>query len=152
MSEEYRIIQKGGFTIPKVGYILSRFVDPVKFDIFTLTTIVQDMHYGILHWSICFRMLVSFRNRHRVALRLRLLAEMISDCQKMIYANTTLWEIAMSSTSLLFLLRVRAVFSHSKAIKAFFGILWLIIVGCSVLLLLSVRSGEWLSYLSVSRI
>jgi hypothetical protein len=44
---------------------------------------------------------------------------------------------------------VKAVYNHSKIITTFFGILWLAILGLSILIMLGITGGEHLGYLVV---
>ena len=45
--------------------------------------------------------------------------------------------LTISSTSLLFLYRVRAVFSNSEVVRTFFSFIWIVQLGISVLIPLS---------------
>lgn len=57
----------------------------------------------------------------------------IHDCAKLEYTLGWLYTIAVSSTSLLFYFRVRAIYDKNLYITSFFGLLWLgILVGCIV--------------------
>ncbi|KAG6872491.1 hypothetical protein C0995_009353 [Termitomyces sp. Mi166 len=59
-------------------------------------------------------------------------AAALSDCQVIEKTICVIYHVAFSSTSLLFFLRVRAVFNQNKAIVAFFAILWLGVLGASL--------------------
>ena len=52
-------------------------------------------------------------------------------------------EIGVAATSLLFFIRVRAVYNHSRTITALFGSLWLAVAGAHTLLLLEVTRGAY---------
>jgi hypothetical protein len=52
-------------------------------------------------------------------------------------------EIGVAATSLLFFMRVRAVYDHSRIITAFFGLLWLVVVSLHILILLGVKRGTY---------
>jgi hypothetical protein len=58
------------------------------------------------------------------------------------YIEGIFFAIGGSATSLLFFLRVRAVYSRSKIITAFFGVLWLGIAGTSILIMLGITGSE----------
>jgi len=57
----------------------------------------------------------------------------VAHCQNFLYFVASSFVLAMPATSLLFFFRVRAVWSNSKIITAFFGMLWLGNLGTSVL-------------------
>lgn len=52
--------------------------------------------------------------------------------------------LAVPSTSLLFFFRVRAVYGNSKIITAFFGFVWVAILGLSVLVPMAINGGRCL--------
>ncbi|KAG6914154.1 hypothetical protein DXG01_002052 [Tephrocybe rancida] len=56
----------------------------------------------------------------------------LSNCHVIRKTVCGLYHIAFSSTSLLFFLRVRAVFKQNKLVVAFFGFLWLSVLGASL--------------------
>ena len=62
----------------------------------------------------------------------------IDNCEALKYIQGVTFEIGGPATSLLFFFRVKAVYNHSKVITTFFGILWLSIVGVSILLMLGI--------------
>lgn len=65
------------------------------------------------------------------------------NCAALQYVEGVFFAIGVPSTSLLFLLRVRAVYGNSKLVTAFFGIIWLAISGTSVLILTGISGGEF---------
>ncbi|KAG6909496.1 hypothetical protein DXG01_017218 [Tephrocybe rancida] len=56
----------------------------------------------------------------------------LPNCQVIKKTVCVLYHVAFSSTSLLFFLRVRAVFIHNKVVVAFFAVLWLSVLGGSL--------------------
>jgi hypothetical protein len=64
----------------------------------------------------------------------------VADCQTLQYIIGSFFALALSSTSLLFFSRVRAVYGNSKIITVFFGLMWVSTVGLSFLTLVSVES------------
>ena len=65
------------------------------------------------------------------------------NCAALQYVEGVFFAIGVPSTSLLFLLRVRAVYGNSKLVTVFFGITWLAISGTSVLILTGISGGEF---------
>jgi hypothetical protein len=65
----------------------------------------------------------------------------MDDCKPIKYIKGSFLEIGVSATSLLFLFRVNAVYNNSRIIAAFFGLLWLAIVGLNILILLGISPG-----------
>lgn len=51
----------------------------------------------------------------------------------MLYISGMIYALALIATSLVFLCRVRVIYSYSKAITTFFGFWWLAVVGTSLL-------------------
>jgi len=65
----------------------------------------------------------------------------VRNCQTLLYILGSFVGLCLSSTSLLFLYRVRAVYSQSEIVRGFFNLLWVVMVGSSVLVPLSLE-GE----------
>jgi hypothetical protein len=64
------------------------------------------------------------------------------NCTSLKYVEGIFFAIGGPATSLLFFLRVRAVYNRSRIITTFFGILWLGIAGTSVLIMLGITGSE----------
>lgn len=73
----------------------------------------------------------------------------VRHCQALLYILGSFVALCLSFTSLLFLYRLRAVYSNSKIIQGFFNLLWMVLVGSSVLVPLSLE-GDVSSYPSLS--
>ncbi|KIM89283.1 hypothetical protein PILCRDRAFT_813213 [Piloderma croceum F 1598] len=71
---------------------------------------------------------------------------LIDNCALLKYIEGIFFAIGGSATSLLFFLRVRAVYSRSRIITAFFGILWLGIAGTSILIMLGITGRDHIPY------
>jgi hypothetical protein len=71
----------------------------------------------------------------------------IDDCNALTYVEGAFLEIGIAATSLLFFIRVRAVYNHSRTITALFGLLWLMVTSLHILLLLGVKRGAYFSCL-----
>jgi len=69
----------------------------------------------------------------------------IADCAALRYVEGVFFEITLPATSLLFFFRVKAVYNNSRNVTAFFGIIWLAIVGLSVLIMFGIR-GKRIPY------
>src|ERR1700685_1655952 len=69
----------------------------------------------------------------------------IANCAFLKYIEGMFFEIAVPATSLLFFFRVKAVYNHSRIITAFFGLIWLVIAGLSILIMLGITGGEYLT-------
>ncbi|KIM78349.1 hypothetical protein PILCRDRAFT_75720, partial [Piloderma croceum F 1598] len=65
----------------------------------------------------------------------------VADCQTLQNILGSFFALGLSSTSLLFLSRVRAVYDNSKIITAFFGSMWVATLGLSTIIPLSI-DGE----------
>jgi hypothetical protein len=65
----------------------------------------------------------------------------VADCQALQNILGSFFALGLSSTSLLFLSRVRAVYGNSKIITAFFGSMWVATLGLSIIVPLSI-DGE----------
>ncbi|KIM88286.1 hypothetical protein PILCRDRAFT_771075 [Piloderma croceum F 1598] len=63
----------------------------------------------------------------------------VDDCNALKYVEGMFLEIGVAATSLLFFIRVRAVYNHSRIITASFGLLWLVVVSLHILILLGVK-------------
>ncbi|KAH9477716.1 hypothetical protein JR316_0009942 [Psilocybe cubensis] len=61
------------------------------------------------------------------------LAAQISTCMRFEGWMAGIYTIAISFTSLLFTLRVRAIFKGDKCVTTFFGFLWLVVVGTAAM-------------------
>jgi hypothetical protein len=70
----------------------------------------------------------------------------IDNCNALKYVEGVFAEIAIPATSLLFLFRVKAIYNHSRIITAFFGFLWIAIAGLSILIMLGITRGSFVSY------
>ena len=70
---------------------------------------------------------------------LRIVAS-VANCQTLEYVIGSFYALGLSSTSLLFLSRVRAVYGNSKIITAIFGSMWVATLGLSIIVPLSVDS------------
>lgn len=66
----------------------------------------------------------------------------IADCQSLEYAIGAFFELSVSATSFLFLLRVRAVYNRSKTVTVIFGFLWIAIVGTAFVMIIGIKGGE----------
>lgn len=73
------------------------------------------------------------------------LASPLPNCHAAILGSTCLSMLATGSSSFLFLVRIQAVYSHSKPVKYAFLLLWLVQVGLSALTPLSVSDFFGLS-------
>jgi hypothetical protein len=78
---------------------------------------------------------------------------LIDNCTSLKYVEQIFFVIGGPATSLLFFLRVRAVYNRSRIITAFFGILWLGITGTSILITIGTTDSESLvvSHIGTSR-
>lgn len=65
-------------------------------------------------------------------------ASPLPNCQAMTLGTGCVAMIAISTSSFLFLLRIQAVYSHSKVVRYAFFVLWLVEVGLLILIPLSV--------------
>lgn len=65
----------------------------------------------------------------------------VAHCQALLYISGCFLILSQASTSLLFFVRVKAVYSNSKIITGFFGLAWFINLGFSVLVPLAVEGG-----------
>lgn len=65
----------------------------------------------------------------------------VDQCNRFIMMIGWFFVVAMPSTSLLFLFRVRAVYGNSKIIVYFFGILWLAILGLCAAIPFGIKGG-----------
>ena len=54
------------------------------------------------------------------------------------------YELSLPATSALFFFRVKAVYRDSKVVTLFFGALWLSVPIFSILLMLAVKSSEYI--------
>ena len=68
----------------------------------------------------------------------------IGNCNALKYVEGVFAEIAIPSTSLLFLFRVKAIYNHSRIVKAFFDFLWLAIACLSILIMIGRTTGMYL--------
>ena len=68
----------------------------------------------------------------------------IDDCNAFKYVEGVFAEIAISSTSLLFFFRVRAIYDNSRAVTVIFGFLWLSLSGLSILIMLGMTRGTYI--------
>jgi len=78
-----------------------------------------------------------------------MIAAPIDNCDALKYVEGIFAEIAIPSTSLLFLFRVKAIYNHLNIITTFFGIMWLSIAGLSILIMLGITRGKhfgWFFY------
>lgn len=57
------------------------------------------------------------------------------------YIAGAFYALSLSATALLFFFRVRAVYSNSKFVTAFFGGLWALMFGCSFLVPFGMHSA-----------
>jgi len=58
----------------------------------------------------------------------------VADCQALLYVTTGFVILAEASTALLFLIRLKAIYSDSKFIPGFFGFMWVANLGVSILI------------------
>jgi|SRR5882762_6408241 len=65
----------------------------------------------------------------------------VAHCHILLYITGAFVALAISSTSLLFFYRVRAVYSNSCIITSFFGFLWVATSGLSILNSFSIYGG-----------
>lgn len=65
----------------------------------------------------------------------------VAHCQALIYISGSFLMLSQASTSLLFFVRVKAVYSNSKIVTGFFGVAWFVNFGLSVLVPLAM-DGE----------
>jgi len=70
------------------------------------------------------------------------LTAQVGDCQKMEHAETIGFSISVSSTALLFFLRVRAIFSEYRLTSYLFVFMWAAVAGCSVTIPLGVTAAH----------
>lgn len=63
----------------------------------------------------------------------------VSGCQALLYSLGVFFIISLPSTSLLFFLRLRAVFSESKVVVYLFGVLWLAVLAVSPLYMVNLQ-------------
>lgn len=56
----------------------------------------------------------------------------VESCQALLHAIATFYVLAILSTTGLFWLRIRAVYSQSRLVQIFFGLFWLVILGCAI--------------------
>jgi hypothetical protein len=66
----------------------------------------------------------------------------VANCQMMLYAIASSFMLAISATSFLFYVRVRAIWHNAKAITVFFGLLWLGTVGTSGLVIFAISGAH----------
>jgi hypothetical protein len=65
----------------------------------------------------------------------------VAHCHALLYITGAFVALAMSSTSLLFFYRVRAVYSNSCIITSLFGFLWVATSGLSILNSITIYGG-----------
>lgn len=65
----------------------------------------------------------------------------VTSCHRLSIAQGLLFMISLSSTTLLFFLRIRAVYDNKRCVGVVFGLLWLAIMGLSVFFALGFNSG-----------
>lgn len=66
----------------------------------------------------------------------------VGNCQSLQVAIGSCFAVAVPATSMLFFLRVRAVFNHNKYIVALFTVLWLATVGGSITVPFAISGGH----------
>jgi len=66
----------------------------------------------------------------------------VDDCEKMELAETISFSISVSSTALLFFLRVRAIFHQSRLATYLFAFMWVATAACSVTIPISVTAAH----------
>jgi len=147
MPDEYRILRRSRFSVPTVAYLLSRSVVQhsrpfllLKFEysVGTLGSCIGETVFqgGRGAWSITW-------TNHLI----HWIVAPVADCKTIDYIVESLYILSLSSTSLLFFSRVRAVYGNSKIITIFFGLMWASTVGMSTLILVSVDTEVSLSVL-----
>ncbi|KAF8154583.1 hypothetical protein B0H34DRAFT_799351 [Crassisporium funariophilum] len=126
-------------TIPQVDLI------PIYFLVASLTLIIWDIlnhlkdDYRLLFkHSVSYPTVIYFVSRitsfgYALGKMIILTALVHPDqCQKFSIANGVIFAVATSSTTLLFYLRVCAVYNQNTWVRVFFGVTWLSVVGGSV--------------------
>ncbi|KZP07076.1 hypothetical protein FIBSPDRAFT_965946 [Athelia psychrophila] len=66
----------------------------------------------------------------------------VSRCQALLYSLGVFFIISLPSTSLLFFIRLRAVFSHSNVVVYFFGLLWVAVLAVSPLYMVHLQASQ----------
>jgi len=74
------------------------------------------------------------------------IAAPIDNCTALHYVQGIFAEISIPATSLLFFFRVKAIYSHSRIVPAFFGVMWLGIAGLSIMIMLGITKGAYIVY------
>lgn len=129
LSDEYQIYQRSGMTLPNVAYILSRWVRQRN----TILNITRGAKCCLSVGSLGFCTSCAVWAVAPVA-----------HCQVLEYVMCSFYELSLPATSALFFFRVKAVYRDSKVVTLFFGALWLSVPIFSILLMLAVKSSEYI--------
>ena len=119
--------------LPTFIYFLSKYVlfCSVLFSFYSISPGIQRLStFGFVVFSAIFQSESNDFTMYQIPIGF--LAAPISNCFRSLKALSVLFVFAMSSTSLLFFFRARAVFLSNPLAVAFFGILWLGVVGGSL--------------------
>lgn len=65
----------------------------------------------------------------------------VTSCHRLNIVQGLFFMLSLASTSLLFFLRIRAVYANERYVGLFFGLLWVAILGLSVFFVLGFHSG-----------
>lgn len=68
----------------------------------------------------------------------------IDNCESLKYGQGMFFEIGGPATSLLFLVRVKAVYNHSRIVTVVFSFLWLCITGACTILVIGINGSKYL--------
>ena len=146
IPEEYNIIRKARFSWPNIIYFLSRsvFYDKVPFSCSpSVQTPIDSQLSVFVYWPWFTEVTVYLTYACDWSTDMAWQVAPIDDCNALKYVGGMFLEIGVAATSLLFFIRVRAVYNHSRTITALFGSLWLAVAGAHTLLLLEVTRGAY---------
>ncbi|KAF7979705.1 hypothetical protein HWV62_41044 [Athelia sp. TMB] len=119
MPDEYRIARIGGISISKIVYFCARYA---------LSN----------NWAHLFRL---------KALTLTSTVAAVKNCQMLMNGISLLIILALNTNNILFFIRARAVYGNSRAVSAFFGFWFLVVLGTSI----SVPFGLYAGHLGPTR-
>lgn len=132
LSEEYQIYRRSGMTLPNIAYILSRWARQRNTILNTTRRAKRCLSVGSLGFcTSCTVWAVA----------------PVAHCQVLEYVICSFYAISLPATSALFFFRVKAVYSDSKIVTLFFGALWFLVALLSILLMLAVKSSEYIHVL-----
>lgn len=129
LSNDYRLVTKHRLTFPTFVYFLSRCVHRTKTTVHSQSYLIIQ---GSLLWltfssalSLKVGCLCSNLSKKADGHCFHVLAAPVDHCSALEKTVDVLYPISTASTSLLFFLRIRAIFNRNKYLVAFFFFLWI---------------------------